>query len=265
MFTLFLQQFAFSDPTPGKTANYKCNWKKWKYYIRKKKRRKTPKRPRKMVSLYPTLVSDCTPMLDTVCATTLCVRHTLYSNPVRDTLCTPTLCEIHFVLCSCVRHSLYSCSCVTQSPLCQTVCALPLCQTLCSAPVSDTLCVRDSVYSTPLIDTHPCATQFVPCPYVIYSLCPAPVSDPVLCPGVRCTLCQRQCVFHPSDRHLPLFHTVCALPSCWRKFVLHHCVRQLCRNWFYLGAPSYVEKKKEKNASKCWLIRWNHFPSQGSW
>ena len=115
-----------------------------------------------MVSLYPTLVSDCAPVLDTVCATTLC-----------ETLCTPTLCETHFVLCSCVRHTLYSCSCVRQSPLCQTVCALPLCQTLCSAHVRHTL--HQCVF-------HPSdrRSQFVPCPCVIYSLCPAPVSDTAL-------------------------------------------------------------------------------------
>ena len=89
--------------------------------------------------------------------------------------------------------------------------------------MSHTLCV--SVYSTPLIDAHPCATQFVPCPCVIYSLCPAPVSDTVLCPCVRHTLRQRQCVFHPCDRRSSLCHTVCALPLCYIQFVPCPCVR----------------------------------------
>ena len=99
----------------------------------------------------------------------------------------------------------------------------------CALPMSDTLCV--SVYSTPLIDAHPCATQFVPCPCVIYSLCPAPVSDTVLCPIVRCTLCQRQCVSHPCDRHSPLCHTVCVLPLCHTQFVPCPCVRHCALPW----------------------------------
>ena len=149
-----------------------------------------------MVSLYPTLVSDCTPMLDTVCATTLCVRHfvlqpcvrhTLYSNPVRDTLCTSILCE--------------------------TLCTLLLCQTQF---VLLLLCKT----ITPVPD----------------SLCTAPVSDTVLCPCVRRTLRQRWCVFHPSDRHSPQCHTVCALPLCHTQFVpcscVRHCALPLCQTHF---------------------------------
>ena len=107
-----------------------------------------------------------------------------------DTVCATTLCETRFVLQPCVRHTLYS------APVSDTVCTLLLCKTI--TPVPD-------------------------------SLCPAPVSDTVLCPCVRCALCQRQCVFHPSDRHSPLCHTVCALPLCHTQFVPCPCViHSLC-------------------------------------